>query len=330
MDQQINRRTAIQKVGLGLAATSASGPLWWTESIAQANYPSGRVVTIITPFGSSVDMFARFVAEHLTKRLGGSFIVEQKLGAGGTIATNFVSKQKPDGYTLGIGVNSPLSIAPHLYKNIGYSPQDLTYLAALMSAQSVLIVTPAIKSLRDLVELSKKRSLNYGSPGVGSGMHLGVERFNAAAGITNAVHVAFKTTETLTTALIAGDVDYYMSVTSASSALIKSGRLAALAVTGRTRSPELPTVPTFAEIGLNSLDIPNFYGLVAPPGLPKDIAERLITALKSIAADPDFRSEVTRTGNLPILLVGRDFKDAALADSARQAALIKKLGIEPQ
>lgn len=277
-------------------------------------------------------MFGRLVAEQLSKRLGASFVVEQKLGAGGTIATSHLSRQKPDGYTLGIGVNSTLSIAPHIYKNLTYRPQDLTFLAGLMSSQSVLLVAPdrGTKTLRDLVELSRKRSLNYGSPGVGSGMHLSLERLNAAAGITNAVHVPFKSTEALTMALVAGDVDYYMSVTSVSTALIRSGRLDAVAVSGDTRSTDLPNVPTFAEVGLSSLDVPNFYGLIAPPGLPKEIAARLTSTLQLIAEDPEFRAAVTRTGNLPISIIGNGFKEAVIADGSRQAALIKNLGIEPQ
>ncbi|GAA4340603.1 tripartite tricarboxylate transporter substrate binding protein [Variovorax defluvii] len=288
-------------------------------------------MTLISPFGSSVDMFGRLVAEQLSKRLGATFVVEQKLGAGGTIATAYLNRQKPDGYTLGIGVPSTLSIAPHIYKNVGYRPQDLTYLAALMSAPSVLIVAPdRTKSLRDLVELSKRRSLNFGSPGVGSGMHLGVERFTTSAGIANAIHVPFKSTEALTMALVAGDIDYYMSVTSASAALIKSGRLAALAVTGDARSADLPGVPTFAEIGLTDMDLPNFYGLVGPPGLPKEITARLESTLQTIAEAPDFLAGVTRTGNVPISLIGNAFKEFAVSDLARQGALIKKLGIEPQ
>lgn len=331
MSRQLSRRSAIQNIGFGLAMAAAPA-LWTRNSVAQEAYPSGRAVTIISPFGSSVDMFGRLVAEQLSKRLGAAFVVEQKLGAGGTIATSYLSRQKPDGHTLGIGVNSTLSIAPHIYKNLSYRPQDLTFLGALMSSQSVLMVAPdkGTKTLRDLVELSRKRSLNYGSPGVGSGMHLSIERLNAAAGISNAVHVPFKSTEALTMALVAGDIDCYMSVTSVSTALIKSGRLAAVAVSGDTRNPDLPNVPTFAEVGLSGLDLPNFYGLIAPPGLPKEIEARLVSTLQAIGEDPDFRAAVTRTGNLPISLIGNGFKDAVYADFARQAALTKKLGIEPQ
>ncbi|WP_345537672.1 tripartite tricarboxylate transporter substrate binding protein [Variovorax defluvii] len=330
MSHPLSRRSAIQNIGIGLASVAAP-TIWSGNSVAQDAYPGGKVVTLISPFGSSVDMFGRMVTEQLSKRLGGTFIVEQKLGAGGTIGTAYVSRQKPDGHTLAIVGSSSVSIAPHIYKNLPYRAQDLTYLAALMFGQSVLLVAPEkIKSLRELLELSKKRSLNFGSPGVGSGMHLGVERFTAAAGIANAVHVPFKSTEALTVALIAGDIDYYISVTSVSAALVKSGRLAALAVTGDSRSPDLPNVPTFTEIGLKDMDLPIFYGLVGPPGMPEEITARLVSTLQAIGEAPDFRAAVTRTGNVPAVMLGNAFKDFVLADMARQGALIKKLGIEPQ
>lgn len=333
MHRQLTRRQVIHAAGLILAAALVTiSSMWSGSAIAQAAYPAGKVVTIITPFGSSTEIFARIVAEHLTKRLGGTFIVEQKLGAGGTIGTAYLSKQKPDGYTLGIGLNSTLSVAPHVYKRINYEPRELTYLAGLMTAQSVLLAAPniGVKSPRDLVELSKNRSLNYGSPGVGSSMHLGVEQFNSAAHITKAVHVPFKTTETLATALMVGDIDYYMSVTSVSKELVKAGKFTAIAVSGQTRNPDLPSVPTFAEVGLGSIDLDVLYGVIAPPGLPREIGDRLVGALQAMGADPEFRATIQRTGNFPVSLMGDSFKKAIIEDISRQGQVVKGIGIEPQ
>lgn len=333
MRHQFTRRQVIHAASLMPAAALAMILSTWSGSaIAQSAYPAGKVVTIITPFGSSTEIFARIVAEQLTKRLGGTFIVEQKLGAGGTIGTAYLSKQKPDGYTLGIGLNSTLSVAPHIYKRINYEPRDLTYLAGLMTAQSVLLAAPniGVKSPQDLAELSKKRSLNYGSPGVGSSMHLGVEQFNSAANIAKAVHVPFKTTETLATALMASDIDYYMSVTSVSKELVKAGKFTAIAVSGQTRNPDLPNVPTFREAGLGSIDLDVLYGVIAPPGLPGEIADRLLSALQAMAADPEFRATILRTGNFPVAIMGDSFKKTIIEDMSRQGALVKGIGIEPQ
>ena len=222
---------------------------------AAQDYPS-RPITLIVPYaaGGGNDVMARIVAEKMSKSLGQQIVIENKGGAGGSIATRQVAKAAPDGYTLGLGGTGTHAINPTLYPNVGYDPRkDFAPVGLIATSALVVLVNMSVeaKTIGDLIALAKRDpgKLNYASAGVGSGIHLGAELFATMAGV-KLTHIPYKGSSPALTDLIGGHVAIYFSSLPPAIALIKEGKVRALAVTGPARAALLPDLPTVAEAAL--------------------------------------------------------------------------------
>src|SRR5215468_10990906 len=218
-----------------------------------AEYPT-RVITLIVPYaaGGGNDVMARIVADKMSAALGQQIVVENRGGAGGSIATRQVAKSEPDGYTLGLGGTGTLAIDPTLYSNVGYDPRkDFAPVGLIATSGLVICVHPSLpaQTIPELIALAKKEpgKLNYASAGTGSGIHLGTEYFANMAGI-KLTHIPYKGSAPALTDLVGGHVAIYFSSLPPAIGLIKEGKVRALAVTSAKRSRILPDVPTVAEV----------------------------------------------------------------------------------
>ncbi|HTH80774.1 MAG TPA: tripartite tricarboxylate transporter substrate binding protein [Ramlibacter sp.] len=319
------RRQALVQIAAGAAAMVA-GP----RVFAQSGWPD-RTITIVTPFGAAVDILARLIAADIGPRLGANVIVEQRLGGSGTIGMAFVARAPADGYTLGMGTTTALTCAPLLMKNPGYDVQkSFTYLGLVQNTRQVLTVSPAlgVNTVQEFIALAKSKpgQLNFGSSGVGNSIHLACELFNSATGI-KAVHVPFKTGNETDAAIIGGQVQYTFAAVSSTLGMIQAGKIKPLAVTGETRDPALPNVITLREAGLPTRIPEQFYGLVAPAGVPPAITAKLDKAIAEMQANPAFQEQVRKLGGIPAQLNGEEFRKVVIADSQTWGGVIKQLNI---
>src|SRR5947199_5637477 len=240
------RRTARLVAALTFALCGAA---------AAQDYPSRRI-TLVMPYaaGGGNAVMARIVAEKMSKSLGQQIVIENKGGAGGSIATRQVAKSAPDGYTLGLGGTGTLAINPTLYPNVGYDPRrDFAPVGLIATSALVVLVHPSIeaRSIAELIALARREpgKLNYASAGSGSGIHLGTELLAHMAG-TKLTHIPYKGSSPALTDLLGGHVAIYLSSLPPAIALVKEGKVRALGVTGAKRSAVFPDMPTVAETGL--------------------------------------------------------------------------------
>jgi len=268
---------------------------------AAENYPA-RPITLLVPYaaGGGNDVMARIVAEKMSRSLGQQIVIENKGGAGGSIATRQVAKAAPDGYTLGLGGTGTHAINPTLYQNVGYDPRkDFAPVGLIATSALVVLVNTQVeaKSIAELIALAKREpgKLNYASAGVGSGIHLGAELFATMAGI-KLTHIPYKGSSPALTDLIGGHVAIYFSSLPPAIALVNEGKVRALAVTGPKRSPLLPDLPTVAEVALPGYEAVLHYGIVAPAGTPRPIVDKLNAALRAALAEADVRERIATDG----------------------------------
>ncbi len=238
-----------------------------------ANYPN-KPVRIIVPFaaGGATDIVTRIVAQKLTEAWGQSVIVDNRGGAGGNIGAVEVVKATPDGYTLLMTSGSIVTANQHIYKNMGFDPKaDLMPITMVSSGPQVVVVNPnlPVKTLKELIELAKSKpgTLNYGHAGIGSQTHLAAENFLYATGL-NIQNIPYKGEGPAITDLVAGQINMATPNLPAAIGFINGGKLRALAVTGKERSPALPDVPTVAETVPGFENI-GWFGLMAPAGTPQ-------------------------------------------------------------
>ncbi len=304
------------------------------RAAAQA-YPT-RPVTVIVPFaaGGGNDILARLLTQHMGRALGQQFVIENRPGAGGTIGARAVAKAAPDGYTLMVGHSGVFGVAPALYADPGYAPQrDFSPIGLIASYQQVLVVHPSVPvhSIADLIALARKDpgKITYATAGVGSGSHLSTELFVSMANI-KLTHVPYRGTGAMQGDLAGGHVD--MSITTFPSVFgqLRSGGLRPIAVTGATRSPIFPDLPTIAEAGVPSYEAVIHYGLVAPAGISRALAERLNGELRKALESEDVRSRIAEEGGEP--LPGTLEQQAAdiAAEEAKWGALVRKLGLKSE
>ena len=266
-----------------------------------AAYPT-RPVTIIVPFtaGGATDLSARLVAQLLGKQLGQAFVVDNRAGASGMIGMGAVARAAPDGYTLGWGGNSPMSVSPHLVRKPPYDPLTAFAPISLAAISSWILVTRPqlpVADMAQLIALAKAQpgKLTFASSGIGTAPHLMGELLKSSAGI-DMLHVPFKGEIDGFNALMAEQVDMMMGSTPSATPLVRAGRLKGLAVTTPKRDPAVPEVPTMAEAGVPDLTFEIFFGLVAPAGTPEPIVAKLAAAMQKAVADPAYRDMMEKTG----------------------------------
>ena len=257
-----------------------------------------KPVAMIVPFppGGSVDAMARQVAAGLGQYLGQTVVVDNKVGAGGTVGSGIAARAAPDGYTILLGTTSALGVSPALYKSVPYDPlKSFTPIIEVTRGPFVLTAKNGlpVHDVKELVELARKNpgKLNAGSAGQGSVHHFALEMFKQAAGI-DIVHVPYKGGAPAWTALIAGDIDLLFD--SMPGPLMYPGRVRPLAVAGPHRLPGLPGVPTFAEQGLPAVETLFFWALLAPVGTPAEIVAKLNAAAGQALRDPVVRAEFAK------------------------------------
>lgn len=317
---------------LRLFASVAALALCVVTGPTNAAYPD-RPIRLVVPFGpgGGTDILARMVADHLSRELGQTVVVENKPGAGGTIGTDFVAKAKPDGYTLLMGTNATLALAPGLYKHLPYDPaRDLTPVASVASGPSILVVNPSVPAtdVQSLVAYlkSKPGELNYGSAGNGSMAHIATALLNAKAG-TRSTHVPFKGGAAATQELVAGRLQFMIAGPVETVPLMQSGKVRGLAVTTPTRFPGLPDLPTLAEAGVPGYEITNWFGLFAPVGTPQDIVDMIAAKLAPMLADPAVKTAFARQGVEPMPMTPAAFGDFVRRDIERWTRQVKALDI---
>lgn len=278
-------------LALGLAAPTAHAQAW-----------PAKPVTLLVPFppGGSTDMIARTLGAKLPERLGGTFIVDNKPGAGGTLGTAAVKRAAPDGYTILVSSLGPFVIAPHLLKNPGYDPlKDFDYLTVAVQAPNVLAVPAGSphKTLADVLAYQKANpgKMTFASAGNGTSDHLTAELFWQETK-TQGLHVPYKGGAPAMTDLLGGQVDATFMNINTGLPNIKSGKLRALAITSAKRSPLLPDVPTMDELGFKGVTVYSWQGFAAPKGLPADIRTKLQAGLVAGLNDPQVKPKLLDLG----------------------------------
>jgi tripartite-type tricarboxylate transporter receptor subunit TctC len=298
-----------------------------TAACAQ-NYPV-RPVRVIVPFpaGGSNDIIARVLAQQMSESLRQQFIVDNRAGAGGNIGTDLVAKAAPDGYTVLSGGMGSLVMNPAITKVPYDALRDFAPITLIARAPNVLVTHPSlpVHSVKDLIALARARpgQLNYGSGGVGSTPHLSGALFAAMAGIT-LNHVAYKGSAPAITDLIAGQVQLSFGGIPAVLPHVNQGRLRAIAVTGLTRSAQLPAIPTVSESGVKGYEVNPWYGMLAPAGTPRDIVDILHAQCQKILQSPAMKEHLARQGADPDGSPPAAFADVMRADIARWSQFIKQ------
>jgi tripartite-type tricarboxylate transporter receptor subunit TctC len=311
------------------AATLVAGP-----ALAQSEYPNKpvRVMVGANP-GGGTDVIARMLAEKFAESLKQPFVVENRPGASNTIAADLTAKAPADGHTLLVATNTGQAIAPHLLK-LSFDPlKQLQPVGLIVVVPNVLVVGDKInaKDVKELVAMAKAKpgELKYASSGVGSTQHIAGEAFDQAAGIKT-VHVPYKGSSQAHVDILGGNVEMMFDTTSSAMPHIKSGRFRPLAVTSPKRSPELPNVPTIAEVGYPAAEMTTWYGLFVTGGTPKPIVDKLHAELQRVLKLPDVQSKLKGLGGEPGTLTIDQFAEMNRKEYERFGALIKTANIKAE
>jgi tripartite-type tricarboxylate transporter receptor subunit TctC len=264
-------------------------------------YPN-KPITLIVPFapGGGVDTMSRLIAEPLGKALGQPFVIDNRGGAGGNIGTEAAARASPDGYTLVMGSTSPNAVNVHLYARVGFDPiKDFAPIGYVSSVPNILVVAAnsPYNTAAELIAAAKAGrggNLTYGSAGVGSSQHLAAAMMGTSTG-TSFTHVPYKGAGPAQADLLAGHIGFMLDTTGPLT-FVKAGKMRALAVASKTRSPALPQVPTFEEAGIPGVLSAAWYGLMAPAGTPREIVALINTKLNEVLQLPETRRRLAEFG----------------------------------
>jgi tripartite-type tricarboxylate transporter receptor subunit TctC len=331
MVKRMRRVNATAIARLMCLAVAILGALCCAEA---ADYPTRPIVLIVPyPAGGGNDLIARLVANRMSATLGQQIVIENRGGAGSTIGTRDVARSAPDGYTLLIATSS-LAINPSLYPDAGYDPRkDFAPIGLIATSPNLVLVNPSVpaKSIAELIALAKKEpgKLDFASTGTGTSTHLSALLFEDMAGVTFTA-VPYKGVAPALTDLMGGQVSVMFCPTASAVGLVRQGSLRALAVTGATRSPQFPDLPTVAEAGLPGYDAGLHYGLVAPAGTPAAVIEKLNAALRAAVTSPEFKERISADGVEPLASTPEDYAADIASEEAKWAGLIKKAGLKAE
>jgi tripartite-type tricarboxylate transporter receptor subunit TctC len=310
-----------------------AGALAAAQVLAQA-YPT-RPIRMLVPFaaGGTVDIVARFLGAKLADDLGQPVIVENRGGAGGTIASAMVAKSPGDGYTL-MTMHQGLAFNATLYSNLPYDTlRDLAPIAHVGATPNVLVVTDAlpVKTLPEFLAYARVNPgrIAYGSGGVGSAGHLSVELLQSLTG-TKLTHVPYKGSGPAITDLISGQIQAMLLTMPAVMPFLKGGKLRAIATSGAQRSPALPELPTIAEAGVPGYEYTPWYGVFGPATLPKELVARLNQAVNKILSGSEVRDKLAHQGLEVRAMASGEFAELVRADVARWAKIIRDVGVQAE
>jgi tripartite-type tricarboxylate transporter receptor subunit TctC len=295
-----------------LALLASFALLGLASPVSAEDYPV-RPVTLVVPFppGGSTSIVARIVADKMSDTLGQQIVIDNRGGAGGTVATRQVARTAPDGYTILLAYSGTLATGPSLYPDVGYDPRtDFAPIGLIGAAPTVLVVYPSFppQSLKELIAFAKANpgTINYSSAGIGTVGHIAGELLATLTDI-KIVHVPYKGTGPALTDLLGGHVNMSFTPIPAAIGHVRSGALRALAVTSEQRSDLAPEIPTAAEAGLPGLVAELRYGLVAPAGTPQPIIERLNRALNAALDTASVRQQLATEGAQPLPSTPHDY-----------------------
>ena len=302
---------------------------------SQANYPS-KPINFIVPYGAGggADSRSRQIAQKMSVTLKQPIIVDNKPGAGGNIGTEFIAKAAPDGYTIGMGNFAPMAVNKTLFGNLRYDPDvDLAPIVLIEKGPLVLVVNPSspFKTVQDIVVAAKAKpgELTFSSGGIGGSHQLSAELFKQNAGI-DMIHVPYKSGSAALTDLMAGNVTMMFDQMYSAMPSIKADKLRPIAITSKKRSPLLPNIPTFAEMGYPRVEVLNWQGLIAPKGTPKAIIDNLNAAANEALKDPQLREIMLSQGNEIGGGTPADFSALVNLEAVKWRAVVKAANIKPE
>ncbi|MGH6672290.1 MAG: Bug family tripartite tricarboxylate transporter substrate binding protein [Xanthobacteraceae bacterium] len=320
---------------LAAVATASAGAILPRPVFADA-YPS-RPIHLIVPFaaGGNADIVGRLVGDQIGKALNGTVVVENRGGAGGGIGAAYVAHATPDGYTLLVGSNGPLTVNPFIHLKLGYDPlNDFAAIALTSYVPHALILSNnvTVKTVAEFVAQSKKAPMTIATSGIGSATHMTLERFKAATG-ANITHVPYRGGGALMPDLIGGSVNGAMTEFSTALPLHNSGQAHILAIAATHRSKLAPDIPTFEEDGVKDFVAQSYIGIVAPAKTPADIVAKLQAAVaKGLAAGSPAAERLVALGSevaTPEQMTAKGFTDFIRADYAAMREAAKLAGIKP-
>jgi len=299
---------------------------------AQSNFPTQNI-TIVLPFGpgSGTDIVTRMVAQKLSDSLGKPVVVENKPGANGSIAAEYVARAKPDGHTLIIGTNSTHGANPALIKEMRYDPiKSFEHVNRVAVFTSILVVNPKlpIKTMTELIAYGKTNELTLAT-GNASGI-VQSETLARQVGWKKLLRVPFKSNPQAMTEVIAGRVDFMFTDIAAAQAQVKAGNLRALAVTSKNRSAIMPELPTIIESGVPDYDLSGWNGLFAPAGTPPDIVNKINAEITKIVQMPDVRARILDIGAEPGPMKPAEYAAWVQSEVNKWTKLVKEAGIQPE
>jgi tripartite-type tricarboxylate transporter receptor subunit TctC len=330
MTQPLFGRRAATLIALNLAALAATD-----TAQGQGTFPS-QPVRLVVPqsAGSGGDIVARLLADPLARALGQPVVVDNKPGANGVVATNYLKQQRADGHTVMLAGVSMMSFNPHLYRDLAYDPlRDFTYLAPVVDTPFVLVASrrSGITSLAQLIERAKARpdELTFSSAGIGNSTHLATEMMADRAGI-RLTHIPYNGSGPALTSVVSGQTDQLTSVLGTALPLIRAGQVVALAVVRGERTPQLPEVPTLREAGVDAPVMPGWFALVGPAGMPEEPVARLNSAIRAALEDPAVRRRLAEMDLEPMLGTPASVRQSAETDSAVWGEFIRGRGLRAE
>jgi tripartite-type tricarboxylate transporter receptor subunit TctC len=303
------------------------------SAVHAQTYPT-KSIRIIVPFppGGPTDIAARIIADHMTRTLGQSTVVENVAGAGGVLGTERVVKSAPDGYTILVGSSGALSVAPSLYPKLGFDPvKDLAAVSLVIRVPGYLVVHPTVPAtnVRELIAYTKKMpgQLSYGSAGNGTSLHTNMELFKTLSGL-DILHVPYRGSAPSAAALVAGEVQMAMDMGPVVMPHVKSGRLRVLAVTTDTRAKVLPDVPTMAEAGVNGFSAYTWFGMMVPAAVPRDIIQKLHAQVVKAMEPAEVRQRMENLGSEVVANTPEEFAAFQKSEVIKWAKVVKDANIK--
>jgi tripartite-type tricarboxylate transporter receptor subunit TctC len=300
---------------------------------AAQTYPS-RPITLVVPFppGGSATIIARIIADKMSEGLGQQIVIDNRGGAGGSIAARQVAKSAPDGATLLLAFTGTLAVSPLIFANVGYDPRkDFAGIGLIGMAPSVLAVHPSVPahSVADLVGIAKAEpgKIQYGSPGIGTTNHLAGELLAAMTGI-RITHIPYKGTGPAITDLLGGHIAMMFAPIPAAHGNVSAGALRALGVTSLKRSSLWPDIPTVAETGLPGFEVVQRSTLLAPAGTPRTIIERLNKELNAVLVTDEVRRRLAVEGGEPVPGAPEEYAADIDREEMRWSKLVATIGLK--
>ena len=322
--------TQVLRVAMLFSAIASIG-----SAHAQTSYPS-KPINLVVPYGAggSADSRSRQLAQKMSLILKQPIVVDNKPGAGGNIGTEFVARSAPDGYTIGMGNFAPMAVNKTLFGNLRYDPEtDISPIILIEKGPLVLVVHPnsPYKTIQDIVTAAKAKpgTLTFSSGGIGGSHQLSAELFMQNAGI-KMIHVPYKSGSAGLTDLMGGNVDMMFDQMYSAVPSIKADKLRPIAITSKKRSPLLPNVPSFAEVGYPKVEVLNWQGFIAPAKTPKPIIDKLNAAANEALKDPQLRELMLSQGNEIGGGSPADFAALIKSEAAKWSAVVKAGNIKPE